>query len=309
MSSNVLEIRDLSIAFQTDESYVHAINSISFDVLEGEICALVGESGSGKSVTAQAIMGLVGRKQNEIVTGSIKFMEVGKSIDILRLRDEEIRDIRGRKISMVFQEPMTSLHPMYKIGDQLREAIQVHSNLAGDEINKLIYEALDQVMIPNPKEIINDYPHSLSGGMRQRVMIAMAILFRPRILIADEPTTALDVTIQSQILSLILKLVDEINLSVIFITHDMSVVSEIADQVLVLKSGDLVERKTVTEIFNQPEEDYTKNLIKSVPVFGNYSQSEKLVHENQKDSCILEVKNVSKTFLKKKVFQQKCKGK
>ena len=305
MSSKVLEIRDLSIAFQTDESYVHAVNSISFDVLEGEICALVGESGSGKSVTAQAIMGLVGRKQNEIVTGSIKFTEVGKSIDILRLRDEEIRDIRGRKISMVFQEPMTSLHPMYKIGDQLKEAIQVHSNLAGDEINKLIYEALDQVMIPNPKEIINDYPHSLSGGMRQRVMIAMAILFRPKILIADEPTTALDVTIQSQILSLILKLVDEINLSVIFITHDMSVVSEIADQVLVLKSGDLVERKTVAQIFNQPEEDYTKNLIKSVPVFGNYSQSEKLVHENQKDSYILEVKNVSKTFIKKKGFFSK----
>ncbi|MEL0215569.1 MAG: ABC transporter ATP-binding protein, partial [Burkholderiaceae bacterium] len=202
------------------------------------------------------------------MTGSIKFSEAGKSIDILRLRDEEIRDIRGRKISMVFQEPMTSLHPMYKIGDQLREAIQVHSNLAGNEINKLIYEALDQVMIPNPKEIINDYPHSLSGGMRQRVMIAMAILFRPKILIADEPTTAIDVTIQSQILSLILKLVDEINLSVIFITHDMSVVSEIADQVLVLKSGDLVERKTVAEIFNQPEEEYTKNLIKSVTVFG-----------------------------------------
>ena len=191
-------------------------------------------------------MGLVGRKQNEIVTGSINFTEVGKSIDILRLRDEEIRDIRGRKISMVFQEPMTSLHPMYKIGDQLKEAIQVHSNLSGDEINKLIYEALDQVMIPNPKEIINDYPHSLSGGMRQRVMIAMAILFRPKILIADEPTTALDVTIQSQILSLILKLVDEINLSVIFITHDMSVVSEIADQVLVLKSGDPVSYTHLT---------------------------------------------------------------
>ena len=300
MPLKVLEIRDLSISFQTDESYVQAIKSISFDVFQGEVCAIVGESGSGKSVTAQSIMGLVGRKQNEFVKGSIKFTDSGKSIDILKLREEEIRNIRGQKISMIFQEPMTSLHPMYKIGDQLREAIQVHSNLAVKETNRLIYEALDQVRIPKPKEIINDYPHSLSGGMRQRVMIAMAILFKPRILIADEPTTALDVTIQSQILSLILKLVDEINLSVIFITHDMSVVSEIADQVLVMKTGDLVERRSVSDIFNQPKEEYTKDLIKSVPVFGNYSQSEKLIHGNPNSECLLEVKNVSKIFVKKK---------
>ena len=305
MPRTVLDIKDLSITFQTDESTVEAVKKISFDVTEGEVCAIVGESGSGKSVTAQSILGLVGRNQNEIVSGSIQLIDSENSIDLLKLKEKEIQKVRGRKISMIFQEPMTSLHPMYRVGDQLGEAIKVHSKLSKDESERLIIEVLDQVMISKPKEIINDYPHSLSGGMRQRVMIAMAILFRPRVLIADEPTTALDVTIQNEILSLILKLIDEIKLSVIFITHDMSVVSEIADQVLVMKNGHLVEKSTVAEIFTKPEEEYTKNLIKAVPIFGKNFQNEKLVKNLKDKTLLLEVKGVTKTFTKKNGFFKK----
>ena len=305
MPRTVLDIKDLSITFQTDESTVEAVKKISFDVTEGEVCAIVGESGSGKSVTAQSILGLVGRNQNEIVSGSSQLIDSENSTDLLKLKEKEIQKVRGRKISMIFQEPMTSLHPMYRVGDQLGEAIKVHSKLSKDESERLIIEVLDQVMIPRPKEIINDYPHSLSGGMRQRVMIAMAILFRPRVLIADEPTTALDVTIQNEILSLILKLIDEIKLSVIFITHDMSVVSEIADQVLVMKNGDLVEKSTVAEIFTKPKEEYTKNLIKAVPIFGKNLQNEKLVKNLKDKNPLLEVKGVTKTFTKKNGFFKK----
>ena len=305
MPKTVLDIKDLSITFQTDESTVEAVKKISFDVTESEVCAIVGESGSGKSVTAQSILGLVGRNHNEIVSGCIELIDSENSIDLLKLEEKEIQKVRGRKISMIFQEPMTSLHPMYRVGDQLGEAIKVHSKLSKDESERLIIEVLDQVMIPRPKEIINDYPHSLSGGMRQRVMIAMAILFRPRVLIADEPTTALDVTIQNEILSLILKLIDEIKLSVIFITHDMSVVSEIADQVLVMKNGYLVEKNTVTEIFTKPEKEYTKNLIKAVPIFGKNLRNEKLGKNLKDKTPLLEVKGVTKTFIKKYGFFKK----
>ena len=303
MNKVILSVKNLSVYFKTEESEVQAVNNLYFNLHEKEIFAIVGESGSGKSVTAQTIMGLCGSRDNEIIRGSINFKLNNKQINILEIDEKEKRNIRGQHISMIFQEPMTSLHPLYTIGQQLNESLVEHKDISKKESNKIIIESLQKVHIPKPDIIINDYPHNLSGGMRQRVMIAMAILFKPKILIADEPTTALDVTIQDQILKLLKLLVDEIGMSIIFITHDMSVVSEMADQILVMKNGDLIETDKVKNIFNKAKHNYTKNLIKAVPVFGdNKDNQEKNIFYKSKKEILLKINNISKSFIQKRGY-------
>tara|TARA_B100000003_G_scaffold90006_1_gene80730 strand:+ start:2996 stop:4753 length:1758 start_codon:yes stop_codon:yes gene_type:complete len=297
MNDKILSVKNLSVKFTTEDEVVTAVNNLSFEIKKKEIFAIVGESGSGKSVTAQTILGLCGRKENEHINGIINFFNNDKEINILELDNDEKRKIRGRHISMIFQEPMTSLHPLYTIKQQLTESINVHKETLKNENIDIIIDSLNKVQIPNPEKVLNLYPHNLSGGMRQRIMIAMAILFKPKILIADEPTTALDVTIQDQILNLLKLLVDEIGMSIMFITHDMSVVSEMADKILVMKKGQLIENNTVSSIFNKPEHEYTKGLIKAVPVFGNYKKNKDRdsFYENNNE-IILSIDNLSKYY-------------
>ena len=260
-SDHLLAVENLTIKFNTeDKKMVPTVNHVSFSLNRGETVALVGESGCGKSVTSLSIMGLIPRHSG-MVEGSIKLN--GKELNGLNIK--EIREIRGRDISMIFQEPMTSLNPVHKIGDQIGEVIDLHEQATKAEIRKRTIEMLEKVGIPRPEKIVKEYPHQLSGGMRQRVMIAMAMACNPKLLIADEPTTALDVTIQAQILDLMNGLKNQYNTTILLITHDLGVVAEMADRVMVMYYGQIVEEADVYTLFDAPKHPYTQGLLHSVP--------------------------------------------
>jgi len=257
----LLEIKNLKTHFFTHEGTVKAVDGVSFKINQGETLGIVGESGSGKSVTALSVMKLIPSPPGKIVNGEIYFE--GK--DLLKVDDKEIRKIRGKKISMIFQEPMTSLDPVFTIGHEIGEAIQLHQGLSKEEARKKSIEILKIVGMPDVEKRIDNYPHELSGGMRQRVMIAMALSCNPTLLIADEPTTALDVTIQAQILRLINDLKDKFGASVMLITHDLGVIAEMCDNVAVMYAGHIVEYTDVYTLFSNPLHPYTKGLSKSIP--------------------------------------------
>jgi len=269
----VLEVRNLKTSFKTDEGRFYAVDDVSFKVHQGKTLGIVGESGCGKSVTSLSIMRLVPNPPGNIDGGQILFS--GKNLLDLPLND--MRKIRGNKISMIFQEPMTSLNPVFTIGDQIGEAISLHQKgLRRAQVRAKTIEMLTLVGIPSPQKRVDDYPHQLSGGMRQRVMIAMALSCNPAVLIADEPTTALDVTIQAQILELIKKLQKEFNTAMILITHDLGVVAEACDDVAVMYAGRVVEYGTVHQIFENPKHPYTKGLLDSIPHFESGTRRQRL---------------------------------
>ena len=267
---NVLEIEDLHTYFFTDVGTSKAVDGVSFEVPEGMTVGVVGESGCGKSVTSLSIMQLLQRPQGQIVSGSIRLNLGDKAYEIKDTPIEAMQSIRGNFVSMIFQEPMTSLNPVFRIGDQVDEVIELHDgkNMTSEEIKARTIEMLELVGIANSEGVYKMYPHELSGGMRQRVMIAMALACNPKLIIADEPTTALDVTIQAQILDLFRGLKDKINSSVMIITHDLGVIAEMADYVVVMYAGRIVEKGTVQEIFANPAHPYTIGLMASKPVVG-----------------------------------------
>jgi peptide/nickel transport system ATP-binding protein/oligopeptide transport system ATP-binding protein len=258
---SLLEVEGLRTVFATERGEVAAVDDVSFSLEAGEVLGIVGESGSGKSVTALSIMGLLPRPPARIAAGRIRFA----GADLLALNEAQMRRVRGPGIGMIFQEPMTSLNPVFTIGDQLIETIGAHERLPQREKRERAIAMLGKVGIAAAARRLDDYPHQLSGGMRQRVMIAMALACSPRLLIADEPTTALDVTIQAQILELLLSLRDELGMAVIIITHNMGVVAETADRVLVMYAGKLVEEASVDTLFGQPAHPYTRGLLDSIP--------------------------------------------
>lgn len=260
----ILEVKNLRTSFRTDEGEVTAVEDVSFDVYKGKTLGIVGESGCGKSVTSLSIMRLIPNPPGRIVGGQILYQ--GK--DLLKLSPAEMRRIRGNEISMIFQEPMTSLNPVFTIGNQISEAIDLHQDLSKKETWNKAIEMLRLVGIPHPEKRVFDYPHQLSGGMRQRVMIAMALSCNPQVLIADEPTTALDVTIQAQILDLLRDLQQKVGMALILITHDLGVVAEVADEVVVMYAGRVVEQGLVKEIFGNPKMPYTKGLLNSIPTLS-----------------------------------------
>jgi len=257
----LLEVKNLRTYFFTDEGIVKAVDDVSFGLKKGESLGIVGESGSGKSVTALSIMRLIQDPPGKIIGGEIIF----RGEDLLKKKEEEMREVRGNKISMVFQDPMTSLNPVFTIGDQIMEAIILHQKLDKVSARKKAIEMLEIVRIPEASKRIDEYPHQFSGGMRQRVMIAMALSCNPEILIADEPTTALDVTIQAQIIELIKQLQKDLGMSLILITHDMGIVAESCQNVLVMYAGKVVEYADVRTIFKKPSHPYTIGLLESVP--------------------------------------------
>ncbi len=266
----VIEVKDLRVHFNLKDQVVKAVDGVSFDIKKGETIAIVGESGSGKSVTALSLMRLVDFSGGNIISGEINLETKNKiNLDLAQQSQDIMKDIRGNDVSMIFQEPMTSLNPVFTIRMQMTETILKHQEKTRAEALEIALEMLKLVRIPEPEKRLNQYPHELSGGMRQRVMIAMALSCKPSLLIADEPTTALDVTIQAQILDLIKLLQRDIGMSVIFITHDMGVVAEIADRVVVMFAGKKVEEGSALEIFNNPQHPYTKSLLAAVPKLGS----------------------------------------
>jgi peptide/nickel transport system ATP-binding protein len=267
----LLEVTNLSVAFTTDDGIVHAVDGISYSVMPGTTLGIVGESGSGKSVTSLTTMGLT-RGRSTHVSGTIMF----EGRDLLTLPGEELRQIRGNEIAMIFQDPLSSLHPFYKVGYQLSEAIRAHRGVSKAAARDRSIELLELVGIPDPHRRVDQYPHEFSGGMRQRAMIAMALANEPKLLIADEPTTALDVTVQAQILALIAELQSRLGMAVIIITHDLGVVAEIADEIAVMYAGRIVEHADTTRLFASPEHPYTWGLLKSIPRLDT-PRSEELV--------------------------------
>jgi oligopeptide/dipeptide ABC transporter ATP-binding protein len=257
--STILTVDDLKVSFATEDGVVQAVGGVSFELQAGEVLAIVGESGSGKSVTAQTITGLT-RAPNARITGSVTY----RGRELNGLDDDELRDVRGEQIAMVFQDPMCSLNPVYRVGAQITEMIRAHRDVSKREADDRAIELLRSVGIPNPERRVRHYPHEFSGGMRQRVMIAMALALEPDVLIADEPTTALDVTVQAQILRLLDQLNRDRDLAVILITHDLGVVAEIADRVVVMYAGQIVENATLDEIFYDPQHPYTWGLLGSL---------------------------------------------
>ncbi|HEY8238148.1 MAG TPA: ABC transporter ATP-binding protein [Candidatus Limnocylindrales bacterium] len=255
-----LTVNDLHVQFPTEDGLVTAVDSVSVSVARGKTLAIVGESGSGKSVTALAIMGLLNRKQAK-VSGQVWL----DGEELLDKSDEGVRRLRGLKMAMIFQDPMSSLHPFYRVGGQLTEAMQVHRKLTKKQARNEAIEMLNRVGIPAPKRRVDDYPHQLSGGMRQRVMIAMALVNSPALLIADEPTTALDVTVQAQILDLIAQLQKEFNTAVVLITHDLGIVADVADEVAVMYAARVVEQAPTSRLYANPEMPYTLGLLSSIP--------------------------------------------
>lgn len=261
MSDAILEIKDLKIQFRSGKETVQPIRGVNLELKKGETLGIVGESGSGKSVTSLSVMGLLPEKTSEIVAGNILFE--GK--ELTKFKQKEFQKIRGNDISMIFQEPMTSLNPVFTIGEQLSEPLRQHKNMSKSERKKAIIDMLNLVGIPRAEQIINEYPHQLSGGMRQRVMISMALLCQPKLMIADEPTTALDVTIQAQILELMKDIKVKTDMSLLLITHDLGVVAEMCDRVVVMYAGEVVEMANIRELFDQPRHPYTQGLINSLP--------------------------------------------
>jgi oligopeptide/dipeptide ABC transporter ATP-binding protein len=270
----LLAIRELITRFHTMDGIVNAVDGVDLDLFEGETVGLVGESGCGKSVTALSILQLLRCPPAEIV-GKIFFHDK----NLLDLGQEGIRKIRGKAISMIFQEPMTSLNPVLTIGEQISEAIRLHQGMKGPEAWRWAEQMLQMVQIPSPRQRAKDYPHKLSGGMRQRAMIAMALSCNPQLLLADEPTTALDVTIQAQILSLMVKLKEDFKTSILLITHDLGIISEMASRVAVMYAGKIVEEAPVRELFKNPRHPYTRGLLGSVPVIGKKAQTGRRLQE------------------------------
>lgn len=269
----LLEVKNLCTYFYTDDGTARSVDNVSFDVDRGETLGLVGESGCGKSVSALSIMQLIPNPPGLIVSGQIIYN--GK--DLTKYSEEEMRSIRGNEISMIFQEPMTSLNPVFTVGHQIDEAVILHQKVSKNEAKKRSIEMLKLVGIPAPEQRYSDYPHQLSGGMRQRVMIAMALSCNPQLLIADEPTTALDVTVQAQILELIKKLQKEFGMAMIMITHDLGVIAEVCDRVAVMYAAKVVEYSTVDEIFYNPRHPYTLGLLNSLPKIGHIKINLKLL--------------------------------
>lgn len=262
--TQLLSIENLHVSFPTEDGLVKAVDGVSLTVNSGETVAIVGESGSGKTVTSLSVMGLH-KKGSVIIDGSIKINDGGTVKDVIALNADEVRDIRGRAVSMIFQDPMSSLHPYYKIGNQLAEAYEVHHPGDKKAAKARAVEMLDLVGISEPAQRAEEFPHQFSGGMRQRVMIAMALMNSPRLLIADEPTTALDVTVQAQILALLDKLKKEFDMGVLLITHDLGVVAQVSDRVSVMYAGQIVEEAPVDDLFYTPKAPYSLGLLKSVP--------------------------------------------
>jgi oligopeptide/dipeptide ABC transporter ATP-binding protein len=260
MAEQLLEVNDLKVRFATEDGIVRAVDGLSFKLERGKVLGIVGESGSGKSVTAMTLMGLT-RGVNAAFEGEVLY----KGTDLLKVPDRDMQNFRGNELGMIFQDPMTSLNPVYRIGEQIVEAIRAHENVDGRTARSRAIELLRQVGIPNPDSRVDNFPHEFSGGMRQRAMIAMALSCSPSILIADEPTTALDVTIQAQIVDLIGRLKDDFDSAVIFITHDLGVIAEIADEIIVMYAGRVVEQGTKRDVFYDPQMPYTWGLLGSIP--------------------------------------------
>jgi oligopeptide/dipeptide ABC transporter ATP-binding protein len=264
----LLELRDLNIAFNTERGQIRPVRDVSYSIYPGQTLAVVGESGCGKSVTALSILRLIPMPPGQVLGGEVLF----QGRDLLQLSEKEMRAVRGRDIAMIFQEPMTSLNPVYTIGDQIAEAVTLHQHVRAKEAYEIAEQAMRDVGISDPHRRLHEYPHQMSGGMRQRVMIAMALSCKPKLLIADEPTTALDVTIQAQILELLRKLQNQTGMAILLITHDLGVVAENADTVAVMYASRVVEYAPVEEIFDHPLHPYTDGLLKSVPKLGAHSQ-------------------------------------
>lgn len=323
MSDPLIQVKDLEVEFQTEEGFIKAVNKISFDIPKGKTVGLVGESGSGKSVTSLSMMRLIPNPPGKIIGGEIKF----KGQNLLAMSEAQMRSIRGNKISMIFQEPMTSLNPVFTVGEQIAETLMLHEGISKSAALKKAVVLLDQVGIPDPAKRVSAYPHEMSGGQRQRVMIAMAIACNPEVLIADEPTTALDVTIQKQILDLLADLQKKFGMSILFITHDLGVIGDIADEVIVMYRGNIVEKGTKDQVFKNPEHPYTKGLMACRPTldrnpkrlptisdFMNVDGTEKsydvksLIREKEPrqvtdaNPVILEIKNLKKYFPLEKSF-------
>jgi peptide/nickel transport system ATP-binding protein len=260
MPERLIEVTDLKVQFVTEDGVVKAVDGVSFDLSRGQVLGIVGESGSGKSVTAMTLLGLT-RDRNTRFEGEVNY----KGRDVLQMNEVELQEVRGNEMSMIFQDPMTSLNPVYTIGAQIAEAIRIHERAGKQVAKRRSIDLLKQVGIPNAEERVDNYPHEFSGGMRQRAMIAMALACNPDVLIADEPTTALDVTIQAQIIELIDRLKDEFNSAVILITHDLGVVAEIADEIIVMYAGRVVERANKRQLFYDPQHPYTWGLLGSIP--------------------------------------------
>jgi oligopeptide/dipeptide ABC transporter ATP-binding protein len=267
-SAHLLQIDAIKTYFYTFEGVAKAVDDVSFTLDKGEVLGIVGESGCGKSVTAQSIMRLIPDPPGKIVDGRIVF----DGIDVVQLPMEDMRSIRGNRISMIFQEPMTSLNPVYTIGNQISEMFMLHEKCSRHESLRRSIEMLKKVQIPAPEKRVHEYPHQLSGGMRQRAMIAMALACNPEILIADEPTTALDVTIQAQILELMMQLKEDYDTAIMMITHDLGVIAEIAQRIIVMYAGKVVEHGPTIDIFEKPAHPYTQGLLKSIPMLGQRAQ-------------------------------------
>ena len=315
--SNLISIKNLSVQFKTQDLHINALKGISFDIEKGESLGIVGESGSGKSVTALSIMRLLPQPPAEITQGGIFFHKN----DLLKNSERQMRKVRGNHISMIFQEPMTSLNPVFTVGFQIDEALILHQKMNKKTAREKSIELLNQVGIADPKGRVNSYPHELSGGQRQRIMIAMAIACKPELLIADEPTTALDVTIQKQIIHLLKELQEKMNMSIMFISHDLGVISEISQRVLVMQKGEIIEENLTSNIFKNPRQNYTKGLIACrpaldvktarLPTVSDFTEGrsetalKQLPLKKQKTSSgevLLEVKNLKKYFPLKKSF-------
>ncbi len=269
-TSTLLQVENLVTHFDTDDGLVQAVRGVSFSLDKGRTLGVVGESGSGKSVAALSITRLLPRPKARIVEGRVRYVSPNGPVDLTELdpAGAEIRAIRGNDIAMIFQEPMTSLNPVFTVGAQIVEAIRLHHDVGKREARERAAAMLDKVGIPNPSQRIKEYPHQFSGGMRQRAMIAMALSCNPRILISDEPTTALDVTIAAQILTLIRDLQDEFGMSVLIITHDLGVIGEVADEVVVMYAGQIVERASTVKLFYEPKHPYAQGLLRSTPKIG-----------------------------------------
>lgn len=295
-------VSNLEVEFKTSETYVKAVDDISFSIAPGETMGMVGESGSGKSISSLSIMGLVPSPPGKITNGKILF----KGENLLKKSEKEMRAIRGNKIAMIFQEPMTSLNPVFTVGNQIAESIILHQGLNKKEALEHTLDLMNQVGIPHPVQRINSYPHEMSGGQRQRVMIAMAIASKPELLIADEPTTALDVTIQKQILELLLKLKDDYNMSMLFITHDLGVIANIADHISVMHNGKIVEHGKTREVFLNPQQNYTKGLLACRPTLDKTCRRLPTVEDflNNVNKDKVEIKEPTQKSTKPKVFNK-----
>jgi peptide/nickel transport system ATP-binding protein len=326
MATPLLQIKNLQIDFVTELGTTTAVNKISLEVNAGEIVAIVGESGSGKSVTALSILQLLPKPPARYTSGEILFSADGQTIDLIRQTQEQMRAIRGDEIAMIFQEPMTSLNPVFTCGFQVQEAIRLHRKVSSAEAKEKTIQLFEQVKLPNPAQMFKRYPHAISGGQKQRVMIAMAMSCHPRLLICDEPTTALDVTVQKTILQLIRELQQQQQMGVIFITHDLGVVAEIADRAIVMYKGNIVEQGTVSEIFTNPQHPYTKGLLacrpvlhkkgERLPVVSDFLEGSPEVRKSERpkeflpdsptsglsDSPLIEVKNLKVWFPSKKTL-------